>query len=146
MPWRDLEPGNPTYDLDQNGSPVTPYDQVVATGAISGRLRPGDTLVFDAGLTSPGVVSLRPCPDFTVTIGTHSFTGRLNCKQDPYYASSVRSNGEVTNFRPVLPAGVTVFFRMAVLVPDDPGRQRVLWALNGPLKKPAFDGTVQVSD
>jgi DNA-directed RNA polymerase specialized sigma24 family protein len=145
VPWRDLEARHPVYGVDVTGARVTPYDHVTATGKITGTVRPGDTLVFDAGLTAPGIVSLRPCPDFTVSFGTHTVTKRLNCAQVPYYASLVRSGGRVTAFQPVLPAGVTVFFRMAVIVPDEPGRQQVRWTLVGPERTPSFAGTVEVA-
>jgi hypothetical protein len=144
VPWRDLEPSHPAFPHDRDGLPVTPYDQVVATGAITGSVGPGDTLEFDVGLTAPGVVGLHPCPDYTVTFGTHSVTRRLNCAQAPYYAAIVRPDGRVTAFRPVLPAGVTVFFRMSVVVPSDLGRQRVAWTLDGPRRTPGFDGVVTV--
>ena len=49
---------------------MTPYDDVTATGDISGTVHPGDTLVFDAVLEAPGLVSLLPCPDYTITFGT----------------------------------------------------------------------------
>lgn len=145
VPWRDLRPGHPVFRRDGNGVLVTPYDQVSATGTITGRLHGGDTLVFDVVLESPGLVSLHPCPDYTITFGTHHVTRRLNCDQVPYFASLVRPDGHVTTFRPVLPAGTEVAFRMAVVVPEAPGTHRVLWSLDGPQGMPGFSGTVRVS-
>jgi RNA polymerase sigma-70 factor (ECF subfamily) len=145
VPWRDLEPGHALFVHEVNGLRVTPYDQVAATGSISGTLHPGDTLVFDAVLTSPGLVTLHPCPDYTIAFGTHTTSGRLNCSAVPYLASLVRSNGEVTGFRPVLPAGTDVFFQMRVTVPDEVGRQEVRWSLDGPVRVPGFDGVVEVT-
>ena len=63
----------------------------------------------------------------------------------PYFASLVRSTGKVTGFRPVLPAGTQVVFRMRVTVPDQPGRQKVLWTLDGPQEMPGFYGVVDVT-
>jgi RNA polymerase sigma factor (sigma-70 family) len=145
VPWRDLEPGHPTLGNDVNGVLVTPYDDVSVTGSISGTVHPGDTLVFDAALTAPGIVSLHPCPDYTIAFGTQTTTRGLNCAQVPYFASLVRSNGQVSGFRPVLPAGTHVFFRMRVTVPDEPGRQKVLWTLDGPQELVGFSGIVDVT-
>jgi len=145
VPFRDLEPAHPTLGQAQNGVRVTPYDDITATGHISGTVHSGDTLAFDAVLEAPGLVSLLPCPDYTITFGTLAVTRRLNCAEVPYFASLVRSGDRVTSFRPVLPAGVQVVFRMRVTVPDVPGRQTVLWTLDGPQEMPGFDGTVDVT-
>jgi DNA-directed RNA polymerase specialized sigma24 family protein len=145
VPFRDLDPSHPALGRDQNGAQVTPFDGVSATGDISGTLHPGDTLVFDAALEAPGLVSLLPCPDYTITVGTLTTTRQLNCAQVPYYASLVRSTGKVTGFRPVLPAGTQVFFQMRVTVPDQPGHQQVLWALDGPHAMPGFSGAIEVT-
>lgn len=145
VPWRDLEPGHPVFHRDRNGVLVTPFDQVSASGTITGALHGGDTLVFDAVLVSPGLVSLRPCPDYTITVDAHEVTRQLNCSQVPYYASLVRPGGRVTAFRPVLPAGTSVSFRMAVTVPEAPGVHQVQWTLDGPRPMPGFSGTVRVS-
>ena len=51
----------------------------------------------------------------------------------------------MTQFRPVLPAGTQVFFRMRVTVPDVLGTQRVLWSLDGPQAMPGFSGIVNVT-
>ena len=144
VPFRDLAPAHPALGRDENGTRVTPYDRVTATGEISGTVHPGDTLVFEAALEAPGLLSLLPCPDYTITFGTISTTRQLNCAQVPYFASLVRSTGKVTGFRPVLPAGTRVLFRMRVTVPDEPGRQQVLWALDGPHEMPGFSGVVDV--
>ena len=74
----------------------TPFDDVSATGHISGTVHPGDTLAFDVVLEAPGVVSLHPCPDYTITFGALTTTRQLNCAQVPYLASLVRSSGKVT--------------------------------------------------
>lgn len=145
VPWRDLRAGNPVFAHDANGAVVTPYDQVTATGTITGTVHPGDTLVFEAVLTSPGIVSLRPCPNYTIAFGEHTLTRRLNCTRVPYYASIVSPDGQVSKFQPVLPAGIGVFFRMAVIVPEDTGRQEVTWTLDGPTRTPAFSGVVDVT-
>jgi len=145
VPFRDLEPAHPTLGRVENGVRRTPYDDVSATGDISGTVHPGDTLAFDAVLEAPGLVSLLPCPDYTITFGTLTTTRQLNCAEVPYYASLVRSTGKVTGFRPVLPAGTQVLFRMRVTVPDEPGRQQVLWALDGPRAMPGFSGVVDVT-
>jgi len=144
VPWRDLEPGHAVYRRGPDGAPVTPYDEVSATGSITGTVHPGDTLVFDAVLLAPGIVSLRPCPDYTIVFGGHRVTRQLNCAGVPFFASLVRSDGRVTAFRPVLPAGTLVAFRMAVVVPDDRGTRQVEWRLEGPQEPPGFSGTVQV--
>ena len=136
VPWRDLDAGHPDFGRPRDGVRVTPFDHVTVTGTISGALHPGDTLAFDAVLKAPGLVSLRPCPDYTITVGTVVTSGQLNCEQVPYYASLVRPGGKVTSFRPVLPAGTEVGFRMRVTVPDQPGRQQVSWALEGPTSMP----------
>ena len=43
------------------------------------------------------------------------------------------------------PAGTQVLFRMRVTVPDQPGRQQVRWALDGPHEMPGFTGLVEVT-
>ncbi len=144
VPFRDLAPAHPALGRDENGTRVTPYDHVTATGDISGTVHPGDTLVFEAALEAPGLLSLLPCPDYTVTFGTSRTTRQLNCAQVPFFASLVRSTGKVTGFRPVLPAGTQVLFQMRVTVPDQPGRQQVRWALDGPHAMPGFSGVVDV--
>ncbi len=144
VPWQDLRPGHPVLGRDLNGLLVTPFDDVSATGRISGSFHPGDTLVFDAELMAPGLVPLKPCPDYTISFGTHTVTRQLNCARVPYFASFVHPDGRVTAFRPVLPAGTVVVFRMQVTVPDDPGEQKVLWTLDGPQTTPGFNGTVTV--
>jgi len=144
VPFRDLEPGHPTFGGLHASAHATPFDHVSASGTISGSVHPGDRLEFEAVLVSPGLVSLQPCPDYTITVGGVATTRRLNCAQVPYYASLVRSSGQVTSFRPVLPAGTQVGFRMRVVVPDRPGRRQVSWALDGPTPMPGFSGVVEV--
>jgi len=145
VPFRDLPARHPRLRHDQSGVQVTPYDGLSATGHIEGSLHPGDTLVFDAVLESPGLVSLQPCPDYTIAFGSLTTTRQLNCAQVPYFASMVHSDGEVSSFRPVLPAGNEVTFRMHVKVPDALGRQKVLWTLEGPQKAPGFSGLIEVT-
>ncbi len=145
VPFRDLEARHPALGDAVNGARVTPYDDVSATGDVSGTVHPGATLVFDVALESPGFLSLLPCPDYTITIGTQTTTHQLNCAEVPYFASLVRSTGKVSSFRPVLPAGTQVLFRMQVVVPDEPGRQRVGWTLDGPQQEPGFEGVVDVA-
>lgn len=145
VPWRDFEAGHPAFAIDQAGVTVTPYDHVTASGTISGTLNPGDTLVFTVALSSPGLVSFDPCPDYTIAFGSHSTTRRLNCAQVRFFASIVRPNGKITAFRPVIPAGNVVFFRMQVPVPAELGRQAVQWSLEGPARPPGFSGVVEVT-
>jgi RNA polymerase sigma factor (sigma-70 family) len=146
VPWHDLAPGHPAFDTDQAGATVTPYDHVTATGTIAGTFHPGDTVDFIVALSSPGLVSFDPCPDYTIAFGEQSVTHRLNCQQVPFFASIVRPNGKITAFRPVIPAGNVVFFRMQATVPDELGRQAVQWSLEGPTQRPAFGGVVDVTD
>jgi DNA-directed RNA polymerase specialized sigma24 family protein len=145
VPFRALKPTHPALGREENGVSVTPYDDLSATGDISGTVHPGDTLEFEVGLEAPGLVSLLPCPDYTITVGTVSTTRQLNCAEVPYFASLVRPSGKVTGFRPVLPAGTQVLFRMHVTVPDQPGRQQVQWALDGPHAMPGVSGVVDVT-
>ena len=145
VPFRDLDPSHLTLGHVQDGVLLTPYDDVTATGNIAGTVHPGDTLTFDAVLEAPGLVSFLPCPDYTITFGTVATTRRLNCADVPFFASLVRSTGKVTAFRPVMPAGTRVLFRMQVTVPDEPGPQRVVWMLDGPQVTPQFDGIVEVT-
>ena len=145
VPFRDLEAHHPALSHEANGVLTTPYDAVTAVGEISGTLHPGDVLAFDAVLESPGLLSLQPCPDYTITFGTQATTRQLNCAQVPYLASLVRPTGQVSSFRPVLPAGTEVIFHMRVTVPDVPGPQKVLWALDGPATTPGFSGLVSVT-
>jgi RNA polymerase sigma-70 factor (ECF subfamily) len=144
VPWQDLRPGRHELGHQLNGIGTTPFDSVSATGNITGEVHPGDTLVFEAALTAPGLVILHPCPDYTIAFGTHTTTHRLNCEQVPYFASLVHPDGTVTAFRPVLPAGTAVLFRMQVTVPRELGEQKVLWTLDGPRTAPGFDGVVTV--
>jgi hypothetical protein len=142
VPFRDLERAHTGI---AHGVSSTQFDGVTATGQISGTVHPGDTLAFDVALEAPGVVGLRPCPDYTITFGALTTTRQLNCAQVPYLASLVTPRGKVTDFRPVLPSGTQVFFRMRVTVPDEPGTQKVQWALDGPQEMPGFSGTVEVT-
>jgi hypothetical protein len=45
----------------------------------------------------------------------------------------------------VLPAFKNVRFEMKVTVPDEIGRQKVLWTLDGPQQMPGFYGIVDVT-
>jgi DNA-directed RNA polymerase specialized sigma24 family protein len=145
VPWRDLQPGHRVRGHDENGVRVTPYDEVTVTGSAARSVRAGDTFVFYAALTAPGLVTLHPCPDYTIAFGTRTITRQLNCEQVPYFASIVRPDGDISAFRPVLPSGTAVFFRMQVTAPDEPGSQEVRWTLEGPTQTPSFSATVQVT-
>ena len=150
QPLRDLAlpaqvPGCLTTDLLRAGKIEDPYlDENEFKTRWIGHTDWQYTLVFDAELMAPGLVPLNPCPDYTIAFGTHTVTRQLNCSRVPYFASFVHPDGRVTAFRPVLPAGTVVVFRMQVRVPDDPGEQKVLWALDGPQTAPGFNGTVTV--
>jgi hypothetical protein len=136
IPWRNLPAKHPDVRHHVHGHVVTPYDRVSATGHISGRLHPGQTLVFTAVLESSTDLPLDPCPDFNIAIGSHSWhTWQLNCAQVPYRDGAGR---------PFLPAFTNVRFEMKVRVPDEPGRQKVLWTLEGPQSMPGFYGIVRV--
>ena len=45
---------------------------------------------------------------------------------------------------PYLPAFRSVPFRIQVTVPDEPGRQKVLFTIDGPKQMPGFYGIVDV--
>lgn len=144
-------PARPDQQADRQRVSATPAGVssaggITATGRITGSVRAGGTLVFDVALSSSRFFSLHPCPAYTITFGTHSTTRHLSCGQVPYLASLVRSDGTVTGFQPALPAGTVVVFRMRVRVPDEPGRHRVLWALDGPRPRAALSGTVEVAE
>jgi hypothetical protein len=135
--WRNLPAGHPDVRHHEHGRVVTPFDHVAATGSISGRFHPGDTLEFVAVLESPRTVKLDPCPDFSIAFGKDSWhTWRLNCAQVPF------KDG---HGRPLLPALRDVRFEMKVQVPDEHGEQKVLWTLDGPQQMPGFYGLVHVS-
>jgi hypothetical protein len=146
VPWRELRSRHPTIGHEVHGRLVTPYDGIVATGEIGGDLHPGDTLVFTVSLESSTPVALHPCPDYSIAFGQHAFvTRQLNCAQVPYYASALGPHGRMGAFRPTLPANTPVRFRMRMTVPDESGRQKVLWTLNGPRQAPGFYGIVRVT-
>jgi hypothetical protein len=123
---------------------VPPAAGIRATGRIAGTFSPGDTLVFDVTLQASRFFSLRPCPSYTITFASRTTTRRLSCARVPYLASLVHPDGQVTGFRPVLPAGTDVIFRIRVTVPDTIGLQHVRWALHGTRPRPALSGVVQV--
>ena len=136
VPWADLKAGHPDVRHRVHGRVVTPYDHVAATGHISGHAQAGDTLSFVAVLESPTDLPLDPCPDFTIAFGRGArHTWQLNCNQVPYRDG---------RGRPLLPAFKNVRFEMRVTVPDEPGRQKVLWTLDGPQEMPGFYGLVDV--
>ncbi len=136
VPWADLPAAHPKVAHRVNGHRVTPFDNISATGAISGDARPGDTLVFTAILESSTDLPLDPCPDFNIWFGRHdAHTWQLNCAQVPYRDGAGR---------PFLPAFANVPFEMRVTIPDEPGRQKVLWTLDGPQQMPGFYGIVRV--
>lgn len=136
VPWRALPARHPQVRHREHGRIVTPFDDIAALGHISGAARPGDIMVFEVTLVAPTRVSLDPCPDYEVAFGAHSFhQGRLNCAQVPYRDS---------HGRPFLPAQKKVRFLMQLTVPDEPGRQKVLWTILGPQSMPGFYGIVKV--
>ena len=143
VPWADLPAGHPhvrttlaPQGTQKRGQVVTPFDQVSAVGAITGRAAPGDVIVFDAVLESSTDLPLDPCPDYNIAFGRGSWnTWQLNCSAVPYRDD---------RGRPYLPAFTNVRFEMHVTVPDEPGQQKVLWTLNGPQRLPGFYGLVDV--
>jgi len=140
VPWVPLPAARPhlrTYPHgDHTAGWSTPYDRVSATGAITGTAAPGDVIVFDAVLESSTDLPLAPCPDYHIAFGRHSFrTWQLNCSAVPFHDA---------RGRPYLPALTNVRFEMRVTVPDEPGRQKVLWTLDGPRQLPGFYGIVDV--
>jgi hypothetical protein len=135
VPWLNLPARHPDVRHREHGQVVTPYDRVSATGHVSGRSKPGDTLRFTVILESSTALPLDPCPDYTIAFGTSAHTWRLNC-------AGVRFRDE--RGRPVLPAFKNVRFDMRVTVPDVRGRQKVLWTLDGPHAMPGFYGIVRV--
>jgi hypothetical protein len=145
VPFRATRPGHVKVGHRVGGHLVTPYDGIVASGKIGGTVHPGDTLSFVVALESDQRISLHPCPDYSIAFGTTSaVTRRLNCTQVPYYASIPLPNGKMSDFRPTLPAQTPVMFQMRMRVPDELGRQKVLWTLDGPLSMPGFYGIVRV--
>jgi hypothetical protein len=146
VPWRELKPTHPTLGHRVHGQLVTPFDGIVATGHIGGDLHPGDTLVFTVSLESSRRIALHPCPDYSIAFGRHAFvTRQLNCVQVPYYASVPGPHGQMSAFRPTLPPNTPVSFRMRMTVPNEPGRQKVLWTLDGLQSSPGFYGIVRVT-
>jgi hypothetical protein len=145
VPWRKLTAEHSPLGHRVKGKLVTPYDGLVATGHIGGELHPGDTLVFVVTLESSTAIALHPCPNYSIAFGRKGFeTGQLNCAQVPYYASVQGPHGHLSAFRPTLPANTPVRFRMRMKVPDERGRQKVLWTLTGPTEMPGFYGIVTV--
>lgn len=153
VPWRDLPARHPRIAHRSHGRLVTPFDNLMANGEIRGHLHPGDILRFVVYLESFTDVSLKPCPDYTIAFGAgHAVTRQLNCEQVPYRQVSRAgppSSGVVRlapgRGHPVLPANTKVVFAMQVRVPDLPGRQKVLWTIDGPSAMPGFYGIVHVS-
>ena len=143
VPWADLPAGHPhvrttlaPHGGATHGRVVTPFDGVSAVGAITGKAEPGDVLVFEAVLLSSTDLPLDPCPDYSIAFGRNSHrTWQLNCSAVPYRDA---------RGRPYLPAATNVRFDIQVTVPDEPGRQKVLWTLDGPQQMPGFYGLVDV--
>jgi hypothetical protein len=141
VPWAALPAAHPQLRTRPKGNRAkpwtTPYDGISVTGRINGRVHPGDTLVFTASLESSTNVPLDPCPDINIAIGSHNFqTWQLNCAAVPY----VDSRG-----RHYLPAFKAVPFTIQVVVPDEPGRQKVLFTIDGPHRMPGFYGLIGVA-
>jgi len=87
---------------------------------------PGEAVDFVVTLTAPREVSLRDCPDFTISmygrrVGRQTSYG-LNCAQVPYRDAE----GD-----PVLPAGVPVGFAMRVTAPEY-DVEKFVWELDVP--------------
>jgi hypothetical protein len=136
VPWEPLPAGHPDIRHRVHGHVVTPYDDVLAYGGISFVANPGDTLVFFVTLRSSQDLPLAPCPDYSIAFGAHSSRSyQLNCSKVPYRDGVGR---------PYLPANKNVNFTMQVTVPNEPGRQKVLWTLDGPQSSPGFYGIVNV--
>lgn len=143
IPWADLPAAHPQvrttlapHKGHRRGRVVTPFDRLSAVGTITGRARPGDVLTFTAVLESSTDLPLDPCPDYNIAFGGFSgVTRQLNCSAVPYRDS---------HGRPYLPAFTNVRFAMQVTVPDEPGKQKVLWTLDGPQRMPGFYGLVDV--
>jgi hypothetical protein len=143
---RPTPTGRPTdaQEAAADTADVTDGVEVVADARISGRVRAGDTLRFVVVLRSNRLVLLHPCPAYTITFGTHTTRRQLSCDGVPYVVSVVHPDGTVSAFRPALPAGTAVAFRMHVRVPEGSGRRHVTWALLG--ARPAIvSGTVTVT-
>jgi hypothetical protein len=136
VPWKPLKAGHPHVRHRVQGQVVTPFDQILTSGRISGRVHPGDLLVFTAVLESPTDLTLDPCPDYDLGFGSFAFyQWRLNCAQVPFRDAQGH---------PMLPANRKVRFEMRIRVPDDVGRQKVLWTIDGPQTAPGFYGLVDV--
>jgi hypothetical protein len=138
VPWRALRATHPKVGHR--------YDGLLVSGHISGTAHPGDVLSFTVTLESDKEIALHPCPDYSIGFGRKGFlSGQLNCQQMPYLASIPRQNGQMTDFLPVLPPGYPVSFRMRITVPDERGKQKVLWTLDVPGSAPGFYGIVTVT-
>ncbi|MGC4109031.1 MAG: hypothetical protein QM747_01055 [Nocardioides sp.] len=144
VPWRDLPARHPHLGHRVHGQRVTKYDGIVATGHLGGTVHPGDTLTFVVTLESDRGVVLKPCPDFGIAFGRHSFdTWQLNCKAVLFRVGS--ATGSTKDLEPWLPAHRPMRFAMQVRVPDVHGDQKVLWTLEGPQSAPGFYGIVRVT-
>lgn len=139
VPWAALPATHPhlrTWPQGHSRPWSTPYDYVSAAGEIKGRVHPGDTLAFTAYLESSTDLPLDPCPDINIALGTHAYyTWQLNCGAVPYIDSAGH---------PYLPAFTKVPFRIEATVPDEPGRQKVLFTIDGPQQMPGFYGLIDV--
>lgn len=146
VPWRKLKAQHPSIGHRVHGKLVTAYDGLFATGKIGGTLHPGDTLVFTVTLHSSSGIVLHPCPDYSIAFGRKAYvTRQLNCAQVPFTASHLLHNGQMSDFWPTLPANTPVSFRMRMKVPEERGKQKVLWTLDGPQQSPGFYGIVRVT-
>ena len=145
-PGQPAPPGPPAraQGAAAGAADVPGGNAIVAAARIGGRVREGDTLTFDVVLRSSGLLLLHPCPAYTITFGTWTTSGRLSCGGVPYLVSLARPDGTVSAFRPALPAGTDVVFRMKVRVPRGTGRRRVTWALLDP-RSTVVSGTVTVA-
>lgn len=133
VPFAPLPATHPDVGPPLRGG--SPFGSVGVYGAITGRVRPGDTLSFTIRLVSTHDLPLEPCPNYTTSVGQVSHTWQLNCSRVPF----VDDRG-----RPYLPADRLVAFRMRVQVPDLPGRQKVLWVIDGPRAMPGTYGMIHI--
>jgi hypothetical protein len=139
VPWAALPATHPhlrSWPQGHHRPWSTPYDLVSVAGEIKGRVHPGDTLAFTAYLESSTDLPLDPCPDINIALGTHAYyTWQLNCAAVPYIDSAGH---------PYLPAFTKVPFRIEATVPEERGRQKVLFTIDGPQQMPGFFGLIDV--
>jgi len=113
----------PVAPQDGSPEPRSAWADVTAEAALDLAGSPGEAVDFVVTLTAAHEVSLRPCPDFTISmygLGVDEQRSYgLNCGQVPYRDAA----GD-----PVLPAGVPVRFAMRVTAPDRDVK-KLIWQL-----------------